>query len=508
MSIKVSMNKQIIKNILFNILNFGVNIILGIALTPYLIKHMGIVAYGMIPLAMFITSYVGVLTQSLTAAVNRTLINALHKNDKYQVNVIFNTALIMMLSLILLASFIFVWPIQNVDHFISIPEYLKDETVSLFSCVLIAFFISLLSSVFSVPLYSRNRIDLMQITNIIKNITKLFFIIIFFVLERYELSSIGYSIIISELVTLFVIITLSKKIIPDIHINLNLFDFSVVRNLTNLGGWLIIDQVGVIFLSKLDLLIVNRTFGSSSGGKYSIVTQFSDLLRSMASLFGGVLGPVMMILHSKNDQQKMVDLTKIFMKTMSLMMAIPIIVICVFSKEIITLWVGSGYRDIAYLTWFVIFPLIINLGTIPLFSINIAMNKVKIPSISNLVFGILGLFITLYLVRYCSMGLEGIAIGFVLSTTLKNSFFTPIYAAMIMRLPKLTFFVLHVRTLIFSFTYLILLFTLKEYINADGGYLLFKLAFLCLVGLPIAILFYTKQEIYSLMDFIKGIQKR
>ncbi|MBO2916053.1 oligosaccharide flippase family protein, partial [Enterobacter sichuanensis] len=360
MSIKVSMNKQIIKNILFNILNFGVNIILGIALTPYLIKHMGIVAYGMIPLAMFITSYVGVLTQSLTAAVNRTLINALHKNDKYQVNVIFNTALIMMLSLILLASFIFVWPIQNVDHFISIPEYLKDETVSLFSCVLIAFFISLLSSVFSVPLYSRNRIDLMQITNIIKNITKLFFIIIFFVLERYELSSIGYSIIISELVTLFVIITLSKKIIPDIHINLNLFDFSVVRNLTNLGGWLIIDQVGVIFLSKLDLLIVNRTFGSSSGGKYSIVTQFSDLLRSMASLFGGVLGPVMMILHSKNDQQKMVDLTKIFMKTMSLMMAIPIIVICVFSKEIITLWVGSGYRDIAYLTWFVIFPLIIN----------------------------------------------------------------------------------------------------------------------------------------------------
>ncbi|MCE9911740.1 hypothetical protein LZ642_08965, partial [Hafnia paralvei] len=90
------MNKQIIKNIFYNILNFGVNIILGIALTPLLIRHMGIAAYGIIPLAMFITSYVGVLTQSLTASVNRYLIYSLQHDNKKETNLIFNTALVLM----------------------------------------------------------------------------------------------------------------------------------------------------------------------------------------------------------------------------------------------------------------------------------------------------------------------------------------------------------------------------------------------------------------------------
>ncbi|WP_425337930.1 lipopolysaccharide biosynthesis protein, partial [Escherichia coli] len=184
--------------------------------------------------------------------------------------------------------------------------------------------------------------------------------------------------------------------------------------------------------------------------KYSIITQFSDLLRSMAGLIGGVLGPVMMILYSRNEQEKMAEMTKIFMKAMSLTMAIPIVVICVFSKEIIELWVGPAYDNIAYLVWFIVFPLIINLGTIPLFTINIAMNKVKVPSILNVIFGCIGLLTALSLVNFYHMGLEGIALGFVLATTLKNSLFTPLYAAYILNLSKITFLAVHIRVIVFS----------------------------------------------------------
>lgn len=498
------MNRQIIKNVIFNILNFGVNIILGIALTPYLIKHMGIAAYGMIPLAMFITSYVGVLTQSLTASVNRFLINSLQSGDKEEINAIFNTALVLMIILILIASAIFIWPLININAFISIPNELIRETKKLFLCVLFGFFISLLSSIFSVSMYSKNRIDLMQVANIIKNITKLTMILMFFYFQRYQLSSVGYSIVISEFFTLLICVFVSKRLTPEIYINLKLFNASIVKKLSSLGGWLIVDQIGVIFLSKLDLLIVNKIFGSSLGGKYSIITQFSDLLRSMAGLIGGVLGPVMMILHSKNEQVKMVELTKIFMKAMSLTMAIPIIILCVYSKEIVELWVGPSYTDIAYLVWFIIFPLIINLGTMPLFSINIAMNKVKVPGISNAVFGVIGLLVSLSLVNFGNMGLEGVAIGFVLATTLKNGFFTPFYAAYIMGLPKMSFLAVHIKTIVFSFVFSLLIFSIKTQVTAKGIELLLLLTLLCILGLPVSLFFYSKNELYSVIVLVKG----
>lgn len=502
------MNKQIIKNIFYNILNFGVNIILGIALTPLLIRHMGISAYGIIPLAMFITSYVGVLTQSLTASVNRYLIYSLQHDNKKETNLIFNTALVLMFILILLSSAIFIWPIIHIDEFISIPEAVVTESKILFLCVLGGFFISLIASVFSVSVYSINRIDLMQIANISKNIIKLSVILVLFKFQLYKLSSVGYAIVISEFTTLLFYIVLSRRLTPYIHLNIRSFSLSIVKKLSTLGGWLIIDQVGVIFLSKIDLVVVNKTFGSNYGGKYSIITQFSDLLRSMAGLIGGVLGPVMMILYSRNEQEKMAEMTKIFMKAMSLTMAIPIVVICVFSKEIIELWVGPAYDNIAYLVWFIVFPLIINLGTIPLFTINIAMNKVKVPSILNVIFGCIGLLTALSLVNFYHMGLESIALGFVLATTLKNSLFTPLYAAYILNLSKITFLAVHIRVIVFSLVFSLLMFFIKGHINPKGTELLMALAFLCIVGLPISLVFYTKEELLNITKLTKEIFKR
>src|SRR5699024_7342097 len=112
--------------------------------------------------------------------------------------------------------------------------------------------------------------------------------------------------------------------------------------------------------------------------RYSIATQFSDLLRSFAGLMAGVLAPVIMILHAKNELERIVTVTKTFVMILSLTIAIPISIICVFSQELIHFWLGQDI-NIQTLIWIVTFPLIINLGVLPLFSINVAFKKVKLP---------------------------------------------------------------------------------------------------------------------------------
>lgn len=68
------MKKQIAKNISTNFLNLLVSIVIGLILTPVLVKKLGVSVYGLIPIALFLTFYMGVIAQSLTASVNRFMI--------------------------------------------------------------------------------------------------------------------------------------------------------------------------------------------------------------------------------------------------------------------------------------------------------------------------------------------------------------------------------------------------------------------------------------------------
>lgn len=150
-----------------------------------------------------------------------------------------------------------------------------------------------------------------------------------------------------------------------------------VKRLTSFSGWILFDQIGSILFLKTDLILVNSLSGSKANGEYSIATQFSDLLRSLAGLVAGSLGPMMVILYEEKKLEELTSLTITFVKFLSLTIAIPIIILCVYSKEILELWLGSGFVFLSPLICIVTLPLIINLGTLPILSINIAVKKFK-----------------------------------------------------------------------------------------------------------------------------------
>ncbi|WP_449508047.1 hypothetical protein [Enterobacter ludwigii] len=500
------MNKQILKNILFNIINFIVNVAIGLALTPYLIKKLGIAAYGLIPLAMFLSSYIGVLTQSLTASVNRFLINELQNNNVRESNKVFNTALVTMLILVVLILFVFAWPVINIEKLITVPIKYEIEAGRLFFLMLLSVLVSLISSIFSVSMYANNRIDLMQCVNIAKNMTRLMAIIIMFSCNFSSLEVFGYAVLISEIIALSMYVNYWRVATPYLNLNIRNFDYSILKKVSNISSWLIVDQIGTIVLSKSDLLLVNKNFGSSVSGKYAIVAQFSDLLRSMASLVGGVMGPVMMILHSQNNQKKMVNLTSVFMMALSLILAIPIVLLCIFSKQILTLWVGNTFNDMSNLMWLLLLPLIINLGTMPLFSINIALNKVKIPSLSNIIFGTVGLSIAFMLLNFSSLGYYSIGIGFIFATTLKNALFTPLYAAYILRVKLNTFLLVHIKTISFTSVFLIICHCVNLYMAPTGYNVFIYMASLCLPGLLLAYFFIDKNSQKEIISILRNKQ--
>lgn len=487
------MHKQVIRNAILNVITFLLNVGTGLYLTPFLIKYLGLEVYGVLPLALFLTFYIGVITQALTASVNRFFISNLQNKNIREANVVFNTAFFLIVTYAIFQFILLYYPIQNINTYLSIPANNLDDAVILFESVLLSFSIALLTSTFSVSLFALNRLDLIQCVQFVKVAIKFIAIITLFKFQYIGIQYVGYAMILAEFVALLMAIALWRKLTPDICLNAKYFNKNKVVELARFAMWLAIDQIGYVLFIKMDLLLVNKFFGAKESGRYSIATQFSDLLRSFAGLMAGVLSPVIMILHARNEFHKIVTVTKSFVMVLSLTIAVPISIICVFSNELIYIWIGQEIK-VSHLIWLITFPLIINLGVLPLFSINVAFKKVKIPSMLNIVLAMLGIIISIILIRVTELNLLAVAIGFSLALTIKNAIFIPIYAASNLNINKLTFLGVHVRTILFTITFMAFLYLIKPMLSPVVIIFLSELAIIGMCGCLFSLLFYSKEE--------------
>ncbi|MFH2739850.1 hypothetical protein [Enterobacter hormaechei] len=497
------MKRQIIKNISANFLNLIVSIFIGLLLTPLLVNKLGMEVYGVLPIALFLTFYMGVIAQSLTASVNRFLIHEFINGEYIDASVIFSTSFVLILSYLSLISLILIYPILHISQFLNIPHGYEHDAVLLFTCVLISFIIAMISSSLSVSIYAKNRIDLMQCGNIIRNITKLLFVIFYIYISNINLANIGLAIVFSEIGYLVFIIICWKLLTPQLNLSLRLFRKEKVKKITSFSGWVLFDQIGSILFLKTDLILVNSLSGSKANGEYSIATQFSDLLRSLAGLVAGSLGPMMVILYEKKQFEELTSLTITFVKFLSFTIAVPIIILCVYSKEILNWWLGPEYTHLSYLIFIVTLPLIINLGTLPILSINIAVKKIQIPAIVNCLLAIVGIVTSIILFRNSTLGYYAIAICYVITLTIKNAIFIPWYATKILNKPRYVFFKTHLMTLVFSTFLLIFVFAFKHYVVMLNLNLLFQLVIIGALGLFLTFFFYSKEERNSFVSMLR-----
>ncbi|MFS1981830.1 oligosaccharide flippase family protein [Vibrio lentus] len=498
------MKVQIIKNISMNGCSFLINLVLSLFLVPYLIEHVGIAAYGLVPLSMFFTAYIGVITQSLTMSVNKELIAALQCGDEKRANNIFNTALVTIGCISFIVLLFFVFLSGNLELFIDIPTILINDAKYLFIFVACNFSLSLITSIVSVPMYSNNRIDLMQINNIIRIITRTTSIIMLFNFYEISLLSVGLASLISGCFTFLYSIYMWRKLSPFLSINVNSSSFNTFKGLVGFGGWVFINQIGTVLFTKIDLLLTNKFFGSEYTGEYSIALQFSDLLRNLASIVGGVLGPPIMILYSRGEVEKLIKMTNLFMKFLSLCISIPVVYICVFSSEIINIWIGPDYEHLSKLIWVLTFPLIINLGVLPLFSVQVAIGKVKLPGIMNIVLGISTIVSSIFLIKNTDLGIYSIAISGGILLSLKNALFIPLYSARNIGVKWSTFIRVHLLTLIYSILLIVILFIVKRFFIIDGySSLFYSITVFSVFSLLLTSVFYSREERLMLINVIR-----
>lgn len=429
-------SKQLPKNLIANALYFILNIVIGLFLVPFFIDTLGVASYGIIPLATSMTSYVNLVTQSLNASVSRYLTIDLQKQDYEKANITFNTSLFSTLGIILLMIPLVLLVSYYSPSFFDIPVNQKQDAFILFLGVMGALLVRTLGSNFGVSLFAFNRLDLQNIINSVNIIIQSILIMMLFSLYSPKLSYIGYSYFIAAIVTFFLTLVFSKRINPHFKVNIHDFRISQVKDLGITGGWITIDQIGTLMLFQIDIIVINKLFGTVAGGEYSIILMWSTLIRSAAAMLAGVLTPVVLTCYAKKKFEELTSISKSAVKIMGLSMALPIGLICGFSPLILSLWVGPEFSRLSPLMWLLLSHLSINMSVLPLFPINVSYNKVRIPATVTIFSGVVNLLLAVILSLKTGWGYYGVAVAGAIVLTARHFLFVPMYATRVLGVSK------------------------------------------------------------------------
>jgi len=427
-------------NLVANLANFALNVLVGILFTPYLIKHLGVASFGIIPLVTTVTSYMAVFNLVLNASVGRFVTIELERGNPEEANRFFNTSLFGSLAVILLLLIPAVLLSLYPAVLFRIPAGQELQARWFFSCTIIMFLLSVAASSFEVSSFCRNRFDLRNFVTITGTLLRVGLVVLLFSISEARIWHVGAGIVLAAVATTVGAILLWRTITPELHISLQAFDLKTLKSLVNSGGWIALNQTGTILLLSIDLLVINRLFGPDSCGRYATLLQWSGLLRGVASALAAVLAPTIIYHYARRDIDRLVSYARNSVRYLGLCMALPVGLVSGLSRPLLHVWLGPDFVSLAPLMTLMTVHLCINLCYLPLHNIATATNNVRLPGLVQIAIGAANLLLALLLAGPANMGMYGVAVAGAVVITLKNTVFTPLFSARIIGRSLSTFY--------------------------------------------------------------------
>lgn len=394
-------NNRLKLNTIFSLFSLLINIIVALFYTPFLVSELGIAAYGIIPLALLINQYIGVLTDSLTASFTRFYVISIQNKKWNDASSYLSTSLFVVVLIILLSIYPSILFLNNLNIVFNIPERYYSSAEFLFLFTLLSFFLSLISSFFNIILLAYNRVDLLSIIKVIRGVLKPIFVIIFFYFQR-DILFVGLSNFIGEIIILFLSIYFFQRFSSDnVLLNPKYISRVTFYSMISMSFWVIIQNIGDIGLFRLDSFVVNRLWSTIESGVIGALGELGSYINIVGFTLINIVAPMILISYSKDDIQKVKELTLDSSLNIGLLFAVLIGVLIGFSDIFIELWFKNQSikgSSIWLTIKFSIIPFYLAAGFFV--SANRAKNVVKKPALWTMLLGFLNVIILLLCIHF------------------------------------------------------------------------------------------------------------
>ena len=320
------------------------------------------------------------------------------------------------------------------------PIGAESATRILFAFVAAAFVLSILSTPFQGIVFSRNRLELSNISAAIQTIARVALTIVLFAALTATVVNAATAILASAAIGLALSIAFARRAAPHLAFFTFKYEAKEFRSISGIASKVLIMQIGTILVGSSELVLANKLFGSHQAGHYAAVTQWSLFLRNGATSVAVLCVPTILTLYARSQTRELVSYTRTAMKFMAICVALPAGYFCGLSDQILHVWLGPEF--VAYWPLMVvqIAPIAITSTVVPLYSVSLAADRVMLSGIVQFVTGAIGIGIALLIGAHSSLGVLSVAGAVCLTLAIKELIFLIPYAASNIGQPRKTFY--------------------------------------------------------------------
>ena len=235
------------------IITMGINLFL----TPFIVRSLGIDAYGFVGLSTNIIGYMQVASVALNSMAGRFIAIAYHNGDMAKANKYFSSVLYSNLILGILILLLSIGLLVYLDHIIAIPNHLITDVKLLFGILSINSVINLIFNVYMVSPFIKNRLDISSIQGFISGLIRVLILVILFSYFTSHLWYLGCSAITCSIYLIYINIRIKNKLTPELVLSSKKIDIASIKELLASGSWNLISKLGDIMQRGFDLLFAN-----------------------------------------------------------------------------------------------------------------------------------------------------------------------------------------------------------------------------------------------------------
>ena len=425
-------SKQTYKNLLLNIIAFIVQFAISFYISPVIVGGVGASAYGFIGVANDFVSYASIIATVFNSVASRFIANSFYKGDYKKANSYFNSLIAtnIVISAALAATSIMLIPL--LDRILTIPVTLVLDVQITFALVFASYIVSLLTLVFTTSTFITNRTDINGVRNIIQYIIRFALIVLFLNFVSVKIYWVACATLIATVVVAFMNIRLTKRLTPELSIDIKKVKKKYVVELAMSGSWMALTSISTILLRGLDLTIANMMIGDYEMGILSIARTMPNNITSIISVLAPLFTPAFIALYAKNKIEEIVRNVNESIKTIAMILFVPICGFIVFSYDFYVLWQDSLSQDeillVTILSVVTVVQAIFNSTTSTMAQLSVVVNKFKFPVFVSLGCGIFSIIAEILLIRYTDLGLYGIVIPTTIVMVLRYVLFNSWYA--------------------------------------------------------------------------------
>lgn len=408
------------KNILGSLLTKGVSIFVSLLYVPITLNYLNETRYGIWMTLTSIVAWMAVFDVGLGNGLRNKLSEAISTNQivKSQKYVSTTYAMLSLIALIFFIAFFIANQWINWSSVLNAPLEYQEELNKLAQITFYLFGIRFVLSIITTVLAADQRPALGSTLDLISSIIGLIIILVLTYTHNSSLISFGLASMLTPVLVFFVAsVFFYHKRYSYLRPRWHSIDLSHAKSLTNIGVQFFIIQISGLVIYQTSNILISQFFSPAMVTPYNIVFKYYGVL---TMVWGVILTPLWSAYTqalAQNDYQWIRDTLFKFRKY--LIITICVILLMLFlSNVIINYWTSGKIEVSITLNLIIVLYTLIGIwNTIYAVLLN-GIGVIKMQVFTSIFAALIHLPLSYVLVKYASMGSEGVVLSMTISISL------------------------------------------------------------------------------------------